>query len=208
MDTIQSLVADVRVCATCNTLMAAQFSANPMPRVMHPKANYKAEVLFVFDRPAHNNVATGFSSERTIRANHLRALMASTGIEENDVLTTYAALCCHNDGLRNESKPNMNMFYHCSGFLRRLMKLVNPPVVCVFGNVALDALKFVEPHLIRLSAQAGRRIPWYDRILIPLYHPSSTALKFRTALQQALDWKSIKVALDEVRAGHQNTDIA
>src|SRR5262249_62013564 len=98
-------------------------------------------------------------------------------------------------------RPTRAEIRNCSGFLRRLIELIDPPVIATLGAVALDALKSVEPHDFLIREDAAKVLPWYGRLLGPLYHPSpQVIITVRPLEQQKRDYHSILNAIRQTAA--------
>jgi len=69
--------------------------------------------------------------------------------------------------------------------------LVDPAVVVALGNVALAALRRIEPHGLSLRHDGGRARPWHGRLLVPLYHPGPLAAVHRPLERQEGDWRRL-----------------
>lgn len=79
---------------------------------------------------------------------------------------------------------------NCSGYLRRLIELLNPPVIATIGAVALEALKLIAPYSFTLREHAATVERWNERKLVPLYHPSSQVLiTMRSLAEQVRDYQ-------------------
>ena len=81
-------------------------------------------------------------------------------------------------------KPTRTEIKTCSGWLQRTFDLIYPLVVATLGSEALDAIKAIEPHELKLKSDAGRPVRWNGHTtLLPLYHPSPQVI----AAQRGLD---------------------
>ena len=65
--------------------------------------------------------------------------------------------------------------------------MIDPPVIATLGSVALDAIKALEPHGLKLAADAGRPVDWFGRVLVPLYHPSPQVIAAQRGLAVQLE---------------------
>ena len=71
--------------------------------------------------------------------------------------------------------PKSAEVVRCSGWLRRQLQLIDPPVVVALG---LSAAKwFLGPRVVLASARAAAPFDWQGRALWPTYHPSA-AIRF------------------------------
>jgi uracil-DNA glycosylase len=63
--------------------------------------------------------------------------------------------------------------------------------VVALGNVALEALKNVHPHGCTVKQFCGKAVPWSQRHLGVLYHPSPRTQTQRTWEEQIADARSL-----------------
>jgi uracil-DNA glycosylase len=83
-----------------------------------------------------------------------------------------------------------------ASFLRRLIEVINPPVVATLGAVALDALRLIEAHDFKLKDHAAQILNWSGRRLVPLYHPSpQVVITVRPLDQQLSDFRVLRRAM-------------
>ena len=72
---------------------------------------------------------------------------------------------------------------------------MQPRVVVALGQVALEALRRIEPHTLALRSDAGRAVEWRSRRLVALYHPGRRALVHRIDALQRDDWRALGLLL-------------
>jgi len=119
-------------------------------------------------------------------------LLERVGLSREEVFITNAVLCNPRTETGANRRPSDREVHHCTGFLRRTIDLLDPPLVVAMGAVALKALAILEPHGLTLARNVGCCVPWYGRKLIAVYHPSPQVLISRRNLaQQEEDWRSI-----------------
>ena len=151
-------------------------------RVLSDKnGDWNARVLFVAEAPGRLGAElTGIplSGDRT--GNRFDELLAKMQWPRSEVFLTNAVLCNPRGQTGNNDKRSTAEIMNCSGFLRRTIDVVNPELVVGLGRVALNALGTILPHECDLKGHCGRAIPWGERHLGVLYHPSP-----RTQTQRA-----------------------
>jgi DNA polymerase len=118
-------------------------------------------------------------------------LLAVAGLSRDDVFITNAVLCNPRSARGTNRPPSRAELANCVGWLVRQLALIDPAVVVTLGAVALAALERIEPHGATLRADVGRPIPWYGRLLVPLYHPSPRAGLARPYAQQDEDFRAL-----------------
>jgi DNA polymerase len=150
-----------------------------------------APVMFVGEAPGRLGAArTGipFTSDQSGR--RFQELLAAAGLRREEVFVTNAVLC-HPDGGGRNRRPAPAEVRACSRWLGAQIGLVRPRVVVALGEVALGALRLIEPHAYSLRAHAGQALPWHERLLVPLYHPSPRAANHRPWQRQIEDFRRL-----------------
>jgi len=110
-------------------------------------------------------------------------LLDSIGLPREEIFITSAVMCSPRSPTDANRQPTRAEIKNCSGYLRRLIALIDPPVVATLGIVGLYSLKLIGPHDLTLKEHAGTVHDWHGRSLIPLYHPSPQVI----ASQRGLD---------------------
>jgi uracil-DNA glycosylase family 4 len=152
-------------------------------------------VFFVAEAPGRMGaVRTGIPLLGDATGRNFELLLGSVGWSREDVWITNAVLCwpARPDG--KNGKPTTAEIKNCSRFLQEQISLVNPRVVVPLGRAALDALRRIDfvPES-PLSELVGIAIPWADRILVPLYHPSPRVFASKRNLKQQIgDFKKLQ----------------
>lgn len=155
-----------------------------------------ARVLLVGEAPGRlgaDRTGVPFLGDRS--GQHFEALLAHVGLTRADVFVTNAVLCCPTADGRN-GRPTANEITNCSSFLRQTIELVEPLVVATLGVVALDAVARLAGCRWRLRDVVGRQLPWEDRVVVPLYHPSPRVTnRWRPLAQQKRDIEAVVTPL-------------
>ena len=63
---------------------------------------------------------------------------------------------------------------------------MNPPVLVTLGTVALEALKKIEQHDLKIKENVAEVINWNSFKLIPMYHPSPQVIASHRKMKQQL----------------------
>jgi DNA polymerase len=155
-----------------------------------------ARVLFVGEAPGRLGAGrTGIPFVGDESGRRFDALLALAGLSRDDVFITNALLCNPVDGEGRNRRPGVGDIERCLPFLRGQIDAVEPAVVVALGGVALDALRRIEIHEALLARDCGRAIGWYERSLVPLYHPGRRALVHRPETLQQDDWRRLGLLL-------------
>ena len=187
------LVSNAAQCRLCPQMVGRSAVFSRLNGCLNPR------ILFVAEAPGRRGgdrtriPMSGDASGRTFRY-----LMESAGIREDEVFITNAALCNPRSETGANRSPTLAELSNCSGFLRRTIEVLNPPIIVTIGSKALLALEKFSPHGLTLRRHAGTPWKWCGRTLIPLYHPSPQVLISRRSLiQQQEDWRRLSSYLDQ-----------
>ena len=114
-------------------------------------------------------------------------MLDSIGLSRDDIFITNAVMCSPRTATDANRKPTRPEIRNCSTFLRQLIELIDPEVIATLGGVALEALKLIEYHEIKLKTHAGSAVNWNNRVLVPLYHPSPQVIASQRGLEIQLE---------------------
>jgi uracil-DNA glycosylase len=153
-------------------------------------------VLFVAEAPGRqggDRTRVPFSGDAS--GANFEKLLASIELTRADIFITNSVLCSPRKPSGANDKPTREEIRNCSDFLRRLIEIINPPVVATLGAVALDALRLIEPHDFKLKDHAAQMLNWNGRRLVPLYHPSpQVIITVRPLDEQLRDYRVLRRA--------------
>ena len=116
-------------------------------------------------------------------------LLAFAGIRRDEIFITNAVLCNPKNDQGNNGTPLPKEITNCSGFLRRQIELIDPAIVVSLGSVALQSTALLEKHSLILREHVRTANEWFERILIPLYHPGQRAMVHRSLANQRSDYQ-------------------
>ena len=184
------LVEAARACRRCPRMEGRTRALGP------GNGPLDARVLFVAEAPGRlgaERTGVPLSGDQTGR--NFDLFLMGAGISRGDVFVTNAVLCNPRKLDGRNDRPRSDELRNCSGHLRALIDLLDPPWVVSLGRAALDALDLIEPHALVLAHDVGLAAPWYGRRLVPLYHPGPRALIRRPAARQAADYVALAALL-------------
>lgn len=122
--------------------------------------------------------------------------LTSIGLTRGEIFITSAALCNPRSESGANRKPTQTELANCSDFLRRTIEIVDPQLVVTLGSVALEALKRIKCHELKLKEAAGKIHHWDGRLLVPIYHPSPQVLaSHRREAAQLQDYSVVARAI-------------
>lgn len=185
-----ALVKEVQACRKCDRMADSARVLN------HGAGSLRAQALFIGEAPGRLGAdATEIPFHGDAAGNNFEDLLALSGMNRSEIFVTNAVLCNPKDAKGNNSTPNGTETSNCSGFLRRQIELLKPPVVVTLGAVALEALKVIAPHSLTLRNHVRTKNAWFGRLLIPLYHPGQRAMIHRSLANQRSDYQFVAETL-------------
>jgi uracil-DNA glycosylase len=190
-----ALATEAAACTTCERMRDRQAVLSQRNGTLHPK------ILFIAEAPGRNGgdrTRIPFHGDKS--GDNFEKLLASIQLTRADIFITNSVLCSPRKPSGANDRPTRAEIKNCSGFLRRLIELLDPPVIATLGAVALDALRLVEPHDYSLREHAAQIVRWRNRLLVPLYHPSPQVLiTVRPLAQQQRDYRVLRRALTQCK---------
>lgn len=150
-----------------------------------------ARVLLVAEAPgARGAERTGVPFCGDASGRNFERLLERAGFSRPEVFVTNAVICNPQTADGANRRPSASEIAACSRWLRATIELVDPDVVAALGAVALAALGRIEAHGLALKRDCARPQRWFDRWLVPLYHPSPRVVaSHRRFEMQASDWQ-------------------
>jgi uracil-DNA glycosylase family 4 len=191
------LVKSAHNCTICPRM------ADSRSVLTYANGDLRAIALFIGEAPGRlgaDDTGIPFHGDRA--GENFEELIGFAGIARDNIFVTNAVLCNPKDSLGNNSTPNPEEVKNCSDFLRNQIKLIDPRIVVTLGAVSLSALKLIEHHDLQISRDVRTINPWFDRHLIPLYHPGQRAMMHRSHANQRSDYQFVREQLsrlDKVR---------
>ena len=193
-----TLIEEVQSCMKCQRMCGSA-------RVLNYSAgNLNAELFFIGEAPGRlgaDETEVPFHGDTSGR--NFEDLLAFAGISRNDIYVTNAVLCNPKDADGNNSTPTATEAANCHPFLRRQIELVNPKIVVPLGNTALRALSGIELHGLTLSQNVRTINTWFDRSVIPLYHPGQRAMIHRSFANQRSDYQFVAEQWRRLKQPHR-----
>lgn len=190
-----TLVSEVQACRKCDRMAGSARVLN------HGAGNLRAKAMFIGEAPGRLGAdETELPFHGDTAGNNFEELLELAGLDRSELFITNSVLCNPKDAKGNNSTPIGLELSNCSGFLRRQVNLVDPPIVVTLGAIALEAVGAIEPHGLTLREHVRTQHNWYGRILIPLYHPGQRAMVHRSLANQRSDYQFVA---EVIRRIHQ-----
>ena len=153
--------------------------------------NTSARLLLVAEAPgARGAERTGVPFCGDASGRNFERLLERAGFSRREVFVTNAVICNPQSAGGSNRPPSTAELKACSRWLRATIELIDPEVVAALGAVALAALERIDEHGLKLKRDCARPRRWFDRWLVPLYHPSPRVVaSHRRFEQQVGDWE-------------------
>jgi uracil-DNA glycosylase family 4 len=189
------LYTEAQGCRTCPKLADKTAVLSELNGNLHPK------VFFIGEAPGRvgaDKTRRPFYGDKS--GANLQTLLDSIELSRDDIFITSAVMCSPRSATDANRRPTRSEILNCSSYLKRILELIDPPLIATLGSVALEALKTIAYHEFKLNSHAGTRLEWTDRTLVPLYHPSPQVIaSTRRMLQQLEDFQVLKGAIDTLQ---------
>ena len=185
-NSFESLICKVQACKLCSRMEGSS-------RVLgHASGSTEAKLMFIGEAPGRLGAdasAIPFHGDKA--GSNFEKLLRHVGLSRYDLFITNAALCNPKDERGNNATPTDAELRNCSKWLKQQIELVDPEIVVTLGARSLAALNLIEPHSLQLNSDVRSISNWFDRKLIPLYHPGSRALIHRSFANQLSDYQFV-----------------
>jgi uracil-DNA glycosylase family 4 len=190
------LAREAAACELCPAMCERRAVLSELNGRLNPR------VLFIAEAPGRqggDRTRVPLSGDQSGR--NFARFLSSINLTRDEIFITNAVLCNPRKSSGANRKPTALEVLNCSGFLRRQIKVLDPPVIVTLGAVSLAALKLVEYHELTLKENAGQVHEWNGRLLVPVYHPSPQVLaSHRRDAAQLRDYKAVERALLQVKS--------
>ncbi len=151
--------------------------------------NIESKVLFIAEAPGRLGAdRTGIPLFGDRTGDNFETLLSNIGWQREQVFITNAILCNPKNENGNNGTPTKEEITNCSMYLSMVIALLNPEVVITLGMTALEAIKLLCIHDIKLRDDVAKLIPWNGINVFPLYHPAPRATIHRSLTKQRSDF--------------------
>lgn len=180
------LCKEVHNCRLCTRMKDSQRVLN------YSSGNLGASTMFIGEAPGRLGAdESGIPFHGDKAGDNFEDLLKFAKISRENIFVTNAVLCNPKDKDGNNSTPNEIELSNCSSFLGREIELINPKIVVTLGAVALEATRALANHSLSLKNSVRSANRWYNRTLIPLYHPGQRAMVHRSFANQRSDYQFV-----------------
>jgi uracil-DNA glycosylase family 4 len=155
---LAALAVEVSTCTLCSL-------AETRTQVVFGDGSPHASVMFVGEAPGFHEDQQGIPFVGAA-GKLLDRLLGEIGVPRED---TYIGnvLKCRPPGNRD---PRPEEIEACKGYLAQQLTLIDPPVVMTLGNFAT---KLLLKRDVGITKTRGQIYPWWNRTLIPTFHPAA-----------------------------------
>jgi len=184
MDTFAQLVAAAQACRDCPTMEGRRRVLSDL------NGPARARVMVLAEAPGRlGGERTGRPLVDDASGRHFSLLLAAARIGRQEIFITNTVLCNPQDSSGRNRRPSRAELAACRPWLLRQIEEIGAPVIVTLGATALDALAAISSHEYRLATHARRAMPWMNRTLIPLYHPSPLTRASRSDAEHLADFR-------------------
>jgi len=133
--------------------------------VVFGEGNVDSLLFFIGEAPGKHEDATGMPFQGR-SGSFLEKAFEETGINRNDVFITNIVKC---RPPRNRKPSPLEMKTCKNLLLLHQIEIIKPKVLCTLGQAALEGLL---NRKVKISEQRGIILPYFDKKIIPTYHPA------------------------------------
>lgn len=181
-----NLCTRVSECIICPRMKNSQRVLN------HSSGSTNADIMFIGEAPGRlgaDNSGIPFHGDKS--GHNFEELLEFANLDRSYIFVTNAVLCNPKDESGNNSTPTKTEVHNCSNHLAEQIKIINPKIVVTLGSVALESTRYVASHQLTLKENVRTATKWFERILIPLYHPGQRAMLHRSFANQRSDYQFV-----------------
>jgi uracil-DNA glycosylase family 4 len=158
-----------------------------------------ADVMFIGEAPGRLGAdASGIPFHGDRAGHNFEDLLSFARVDRSSIFVTNAVLCNPKDASGNNSPPSKPEIFNCSSNLKRQIEIVDPKIVVTLGGVALESSRLIAPHDLNLRDDVRTANRWFNRILIPFYHPGQRAMVHRSFANQRSDYQFLYEQLKRI----------
>lgn len=171
--------------------------------LFHEEGDLESDILFVLEAPnlsdtfdSHKGRLTFGEASDPTGSFFEECLEEQLGIRPEQTMIINSVLClpARIGGKHPVCADQRSL---CSPNLVSTIESVDPMVIATLGTAALDALRLIERHRLKLRDAVARPHKWFGRILFPLYHPGTLGRVSRSADKQRADYRTLRSFMEE-----------
>ena len=187
----RELCEAVKHCSLCPRLR------NRTKVLSEANGNLWSKILFIAEAPGRLGAdRTGIPLFGDKTGETFEALLGNVGWKREDIFITNALLCNPRNERGTNGTPKSEEIANCTPYLEMTINVVQPEAIVTLGTVALKALANIATHDFSLKEHVGQTLPWWNKVLIPLYHPGPRARVHRSYPNQTSDFIALAKFID------------
>lgn len=190
----------------CNTVVQCRLCSrmNDSKRVLNRSSGLlNSEIMFIGEAPGRLGAdSSGIPFHGDKAGHNFEEFLEFAGLDRSLIFVTNSVLCNPKDENGNNATPTKSEINNCSKHLSEQIKIINPKIVVTLGSVALESTRQVSNHNLTLKENVRTASSWFNRILIPLYHPGQRALLHRSLANQRSDYQFVS---EQYRRGNNKS---
>lgn len=188
------LCAKVQACIKCVRMCDSQRVLNRSGGALN------ADIMFIGEAPGRLGAdSSGIPFHGDKSGHNFEELLDFAKIDRSKIFVTNAVLCNPRDEQGNNSTPTKQEVQNCATHLSEQIKILNPKIVVTLGAVALESTRYISPHTMILKDSVRTANQWFDRILVPFYHPGQRAMMHRSFANQRSDYQFVAEQLNRIK---------
>ncbi|MDI9863506.1 uracil-DNA glycosylase family protein [Flectobacillus sp. DC10W] len=166
-----------------------------------------ADIMFVGEAPGRLGAdSSGIPFHGDKSGHNFEELLDFAQIDRSKIFVTNSVLCNPKDETGNNSTPTKQEIQNCASNLADQIKILNPRIVVTLGAVALESTKYINQHNLVLRESVRTANDWFNRLLIPLYHPGQRAMLHRSFANQRSDYQFVFEQLKKINKPLKKTN--
>lgn len=187
------LCEKVQKCIKCPRMCDSQ-------RVLNRSGgSLNADIMFVGEAPGRLGAdSSGIPFHGDKAGHNFEELLDFAKLNRSKIFVTNAVLCNPRDEQGNNSTPTKYEIQNCANHLAEQIRIINPKIIVTLGATALESTRFTSHHQLTLKGSVRTSNNWFNRTLIPLYHPGQRAMMHRSFANQRSDYQFVAEQLKKL----------
>lgn len=154
---IEDLIKEVRTCRRCKL-------HRDRKNAVFGDGSFEANLMLIGEAPGEKEDELGLPFVGAA-GKELDIILELAGIDRKEIFITNVVKC-RPAGNRN---PKTDEIAACNRYLREQIKIIDPKVIILLGNVALYLVTGV---IGGITKSRGKKMEYFSRTVIPSFHPA------------------------------------
>jgi DNA polymerase len=179
--TIEDLIEEVKTCTKCKL-------HRNRTNAVFGDGSFEADLMLIGEAPGEKEDEIGLPFVGAA-GRELDIILELADIDRKEIFITNVVKC-RPPGNRN---PKTDEIAACNRYLREQIKMIDPKVIILLGNVSLYLITGV---MGGITKSRGQKMEYFSRIVIPSFHP---AYVIRNPNSREIVVKDFKEALRSIK---------